>query len=89
VDGKTEWGAKAVHIVSTWTDETGLVPGWVRTEEKSNEITAISAPLDISGSIVTIDAMGRQRAITADIEAEHGGHTPAKYIKKLKNRLKV
>jgi hypothetical protein len=65
VDGKTVRGSengerKAIHIVSTWADEVGQV----QTVEKSNEITAIPAlleALDISGCIVTIDAMAVKR----------------------------
>ncbi|MDR2177143.1 MAG: ISAs1 family transposase, partial [Treponema sp.] len=85
IDGKTVRGSesgerKAIHIVSAWADEMGLVLGQVQTEEKSNEITAIPAllgALDISGCIVTIDAMGCQKAIAADIVAKHGGYTLA------------
>ncbi|MDR2363248.1 MAG: ISAs1 family transposase, partial [Spirochaetaceae bacterium] len=48
VDGKTVRGSengerKAIHIVSAWADEVGLVLGQVQTAEKSNEITAIPA----------------------------------------------
>jgi hypothetical protein len=81
IDGKTARGSasgerKAVHIVSAWADELGLALGQIQTEEKSNEITAIPAlleALDISGCIVTIDAMGCQKTIAQDITAEHGG----------------
>ncbi|MDR1627058.1 MAG: ISAs1 family transposase, partial [Spirochaetia bacterium] len=48
--------------------------------EKSNEITAIPVlleALDISGCIVTTDAMGCQKAIAADIVAKDGGYTLA------------
>jgi predicted transposase YbfD/YdcC len=85
IDGKTVRGSesderKAIHIVSAWADEMGLVLGQVQTEEKSNEITAIPAlleALDISGCIITIDAMGCQKAIAAAIVAKHGGYTLA------------
>jgi predicted transposase YbfD/YdcC len=73
IDGKTmcgsrdeDSGKKALHIVSAWCSETGLVLGQVKTSEKSNEITAIPELLDIldvSGCIVTIDAMGTQTKI--------------------------
>ncbi|MDR2136497.1 MAG: ISAs1 family transposase [Treponema sp.] len=64
IDGKTvrghfKAGGNALHIVSAWATENRLVFGQVKTEEKSNEITAIPAlleSLDISGCIVTIDA---------------------------------
>lgn len=50
--------------------EMNMVLGQLKTEEKSNEITAIPALLDlldISGCIVTIDAMGCQKRIAAKI----------------------
>jgi predicted transposase YbfD/YdcC len=85
VDGKTVRGSaceerKAVHVVSAWADQMGLVLGQVQTEEKSNEITAIPAlleALDIAGCIVTIDAMGCQKAIAQAIVAKRGGYTLA------------
>jgi hypothetical protein len=85
VDGKTVRGSasderKAIHIVSAWADELGLVLGQVQTAEKSNEITAIPAlleALDISGCIVTIDAMGCQKTIAQDIVAKQEGYTLA------------
>ncbi len=63
-------GLGALHSVSIWASEFGLSLGQVATEEKSNEITAIPELLklvDIRGAIITIDAMGTQRAIAADI----------------------
>jgi len=53
-------------MVSAFAANNGVVLGQVKTAEKSNEITAIPALLDlldIKGSIVTIDAMGCQKAI--------------------------
>jgi predicted transposase YbfD/YdcC len=77
VDGKTmrgtsdaATGKKALHMVSAWCSETGLVLGQVKTSEKSNEITAIPELLDIldvTGCIVTIDAMGTQTKIAEKI----------------------
>lgn len=77
IDGKTMCGSgddatgkKALHIVSAWCSETGLVLGQVKTSEKSNEITAIPDLLDIldvTGCIVTIDAMGTQTKIAEKI----------------------
>lgn len=77
IDGKTMRGTadnitgkKALHIVSAWCSETGLVLGQVKTHEKSNEITAIPDLLDIlnvTGCIVTIDAMGTQTKIAEKI----------------------
>src|SRR5271170_3266723 len=77
VDGKTarrshdhKNGLGALHSVSVWASEFGLSLGQVACEEKSNEITAIPELLrlvDIKGSIITIDAMGTQKAIAAQI----------------------
>jgi predicted transposase YbfD/YdcC len=57
-------------IVSAWASNQGLLLGQVKTDEKSNEITAIPKLLkmiDIAGSTVTIDAMGCQKAIAEEI----------------------
>lgn len=77
VDGKTarrshdrKKGLGALHAVSVWASEFGLSLGQVACEEKSNEITAIPELLrlvDIKGSIITIDAMGTQKTIAAQI----------------------
>jgi predicted transposase YbfD/YdcC len=77
IDGKTvrrshdrNRGKSAIHMVSAWASENGLVLGQIKTEEKSNEITAIPAllrALELSGCIVTIDAMGTQKAIAKEI----------------------
>ena len=77
VDGKTSRrshdrskGLGALHAVSVWASEFGLSLGQVACAEKSNEITAIPELLqivDIQGSIITIDAMGTQKAIAAII----------------------
>lgn len=77
VDGKTlrrshdsKKGLGALHAVSVWATELGLTLGQVATEEKSNEITAIPELLrlvDIKGAIITIDAMGTQKAIAQQI----------------------
>jgi predicted transposase YbfD/YdcC len=76
-DGKTarrshdrENGLKALHSVSVWASQFGLSLGQVACAEKSNEITAIPELLrlvDIKGAIITIDAMGTQKAIAAQI----------------------
>ena len=63
-------GLGALHSVSVWASEFGLSLGQVACEEKSNEITAIPELLrlvDIKGAIITIDAMGTQKAIAAQI----------------------
>jgi predicted transposase YbfD/YdcC len=77
VDGKTarrshdrKNGLGALHSVSIWASEFGLSLGQVACAEKSNEITAIPELLrlvDIKGAIITIDAMGTQKAIAAQI----------------------
>lgn len=82
VDGKTSRrshdrrrGLKALHMVSAWACGNGVVLGQVKTEEKSNEITAIPElleKLELSGCIVTIDAMGCQREIAKKVR-EAGG----------------
>jgi len=59
-----------LHMVSAWSSENNLVLGQIRTDAKSNEITAIPqliAMLDLEGSIVTIDAMGCQKEIAQSI----------------------
>ena len=56
----------AIHMISAWASDNRLVLGQIKTEEKSNEITAIPEllkVLELTGSIVTIDAMGCQKAI--------------------------
>jgi predicted transposase YbfD/YdcC len=76
-DGKTarrshdhKNGLGALHSVSVWASEFGLSLGQVACAEKSNEITAIPEVLrlvDLKGAIITIDAMGAQKAIAAQI----------------------
>lgn len=82
VDGKTlrrshdnKKGLGPLHSVSVWASEYGITLAQVATDEKSNEITAIPAVLqlvDLNGAIVTIDAMGTQKAIAEQI-VEGGG----------------
>src|SRR5713226_7590698 len=77
IDGKTarrshdrNKGLGALHSVSAWASEFGLSLGQVACAEKSNEITAIPELLrlvDIKGTIITIDAMGTQKAIAEQI----------------------
>jgi predicted transposase YbfD/YdcC len=60
----------ALHSVSVWASDFGLSLGQVACAEKSNEITAIPELLrlvDIEGAIITIDAMGTQKAIAEQI----------------------
>lgn len=87
IDGKTlrrshdaATGNKALHMVSAWAEETQLVLAQVAVDEKSNEITAIPELLQLlalEGCIVTIDAMGTQRAIAAQIIEQKGDYALA------------
>jgi len=77
IDGKTLRGSgdaysgnRPLHLVRAWSAENRLVLGQEACEEKSNEITAIPRLLElieISGAIVTIDAMGCQTEIAAKV----------------------
>ena len=65
-------GRAALHLVSAWAVENGLTLGQVACAEKSNEITAIPELLrllDVSGALVTIDAMGCQKDIAVAVRA--------------------
>ena len=87
VDGKTlrrshDRKAKRapLHMVSAFACRNGVVLGQERTAEKSNEITAIPellALLELKGCIVTIDAMGCQKAIAKQIKARKGDYVLA------------
>lgn len=82
IDGKTcrgsydaSQGLGPLHLVSAWASEEGIALGQVATEEKSNEITAIPqllGQIDLTNSVITIDAMGCQKEIACDI-VEGGG----------------
>lgn len=75
IDGKSLCGSRngkqsPLHIVSAWACQNSMLLGQVQTDKKSNEITAIPELLkllSIKGCIVTIDAMGCQKAITKAI----------------------
>jgi predicted transposase YbfD/YdcC len=77
LDGKTlrhsfdrASGKGAIHMVSAWACENRLILGQTKVDEKTNEITAIPELLkllEISGCIVTIDAMGCQKEIAARV----------------------
>ena len=77
IDGKTlrhshdqECAKAAIHMVSAWASANRLVLGQRKVDDKSNEITAIPAllsVLEITGCIVTIDAMGCQKEIASAI----------------------
>src|SRR5258707_988461 len=75
IDGKTVRGSfdrsrdqGPLHIVSAWASERGLVLGQRQVGDKSNEITAVPElldTLDLNGNIVTLDAMGCQKAFAS------------------------
>lgn len=87
IDGKTvrrsyDQGKNqgAIHMVSAWASQNRLVLGQRKVNDKSNEITAIPEllkVLDINGCIVTIDAMGTQKAIALQIVAQGGDYVLA------------
>jgi len=92
LDGKTICGAKTsgkkspIHMVSAWAHHNNLVLGQVKVMEKSNEITAIPALLEVlslKDSIITIDAMGCQKEIAENIKAKE-----ADYVLAVKNNQK-
>jgi predicted transposase YbfD/YdcC len=82
VDGKTSRGSgdtylgkRAIHMVSAWASQNRLVLGQRKVDGKSNEITAIPELLrllDLSGCIVTLDAMGCQKEIAKQIVEQKG-----------------
>ena len=75
IDGKTLCGSRdgarsPLHLVSAWAHQNSMLLGQVQTDKKSNEITAVPQLLkllSIQNCIVTIDAMGCQKAITQEI----------------------
>lgn len=77
IDGKsiratrdTRKGFKALHVVSAWSCANGLSLGQIKVDEKSNEIVAVPELLKklcIEGAIITLDAMGCQRALATHI----------------------
>ena len=72
-DKKNHLGA--LHVVSAWASEMGLSLGQLATDQKSNKITAIPellAAINVKGGIVTIDAMGCQKAIAETIVKSGG-----------------
>jgi predicted transposase YbfD/YdcC len=94
IDGKTlrrshdrSSDKKAIHMISAWAASNRTILGQLKTKEKSNEITAIPLLLkllDISGCIITIDAMGTQKKIAKSIIDKY-----ADYILALKGNHKV
>jgi predicted transposase YbfD/YdcC len=84
IDGKTLRGSfdkaagkNPLHLVSAWASEARLTLGQIAVDSKSNEITAIPLLLellDLKGATVTIDAMGCQKEIAAQIVAGEGDY---------------
>ena len=87
VDGKTTKGSydresklKALHSVSAWSSEHGLVLAQQKVDSKSNEITAVPLVLkllNLKGAVVTLDAMGTQLEIAAQIKKAEGDYVLA------------
>ena len=89
IDGKSVRGSskadarKPLHMVSAWAADMGLLLGQCKVDGKSNEITAIPellSLLHLKGCIVTIDAIGCQKAIAQQLH-ERGAH----YVLSLKS----
>lgn len=92
IDGKTLCGSKGagrdtfIHMVSAWCNSNNMVLGQEKVDDKSNEITAIPALLELlvlKGCIVTIDAMGCQQDIAEKITGKE-----ADYILAVKDNQK-
>ncbi len=67
----------AIHVISAFSTMHSLVIGQIKTDEKSNEITAIPEllnMLDIKGKIITTDAMGCQKDIAEKIQKQGGDY---------------
>jgi predicted transposase YbfD/YdcC len=87
IDGKTlrrsfdrAKSQSALHMVHAWATANHLLLGQVAVDEKSNEITAIPVllkTLEISGAIVTIDAMGCQKEIARTIRGREADYVLA------------
>ena len=87
IDGKTLRGSydrecrrAMIHMVSAWATQNRIVLGQRKVNEKSNEITAIPEllrVLDLTEAVVTIDAMGCQTAIAAQIVSQGGDYVLA------------
>jgi len=87
IDGKTvrrsfdrATGQSAIHMVSAWGSANGITLGQVKVEDKSNEIKAIPKlleMLDIKGRIVTVDSLGTQKVIAAQIISQQGDYMMA------------
>ena len=67
----------AIYMVSAWAQQNNLVLGQVKVDDKSNEITAIPkllSRLNITGAVITIDAMGCQKKIAKQIKQQGGDY---------------
>lgn len=82
IDGKTVRGSRgpdgtALHLVSAWAAEHRLSLAQVAVQDKRNEITAIPELLkllDLHGALVSIDAIGCQKAIAQQIRDQGGDY---------------
>lgn len=84
IDGKSiraskrvRQGLKALHIVNAWSCANGISLGQIKVDDKTNEITVIPdilRKLCIEGAIVTIDAMGCQKEIAAQVVEQKGDY---------------
>lgn len=85
IDGKSLRGAhdagdRPLHLISAWASASRLVLGQIAVASKRGEITAIPVlltQLDLEGQVVTIDAIGCQPAIAAQIVAQGGDYVLA------------
>lgn len=87
IDGKTlrrsgekTTGKEALHVVSAWATEHGVVLGQVATADHSNEITAVPMLLqllNLRGATITIDAMGCQKAIAQQVRDQQADYVLA------------
>lgn len=76
IDGKTSrrsfsGNERPMHLISAFVSELGITLGQCKTEQKSNEITAIPQlleMLDLEGAIITLDSMGCQKKIVNQIQ---------------------
>lgn len=82
IDGKTLRGSKngeqkPLHMISAWANENQIVLGQMATDGKSNEITAVPElleTLDISGCVITADAMNCQKQTTSKIVEQNADY---------------
>lgn len=99
IDGKTLRGSynredrtSTIHMISAYASSNKLVLGQLKTEQKSNEITAIPElikMLDIKGALVTIDAMACQTKIAKAIVEQGGDYLLAVKSNQGKLRLAI